>query len=180
MVMLGSWMRALRPATTSRRLWGGILVAMPTAIPAAPLTNRCGTLAGSTAGSSWSQEGRSMSSTVCGMTDAWCWLRPDSHAYCTSRDIHTTMYGTLSIHATVDSSLDSLWCGMVIPVRHRNWGQNLLCQHPSLPGTWPRRSVAGGTPCIAWQLQGHCQLTQNCRDHLSAPTSLLCKLCLPP
>ena len=39
------------PAATSRRLCGGILVAMPTAIPSEPLTRRLGNRAGSTTGS---------------------------------------------------------------------------------------------------------------------------------
>ena len=39
------------PSTTSVKLWGGMLVAMPTAIPAAPLTRRLGILAGKTVGS---------------------------------------------------------------------------------------------------------------------------------
>src|SRR2546427_1457373 len=38
-------------STTSERLWGGILVAMPTAMPEEPLTSRFGTLVGSTVGS---------------------------------------------------------------------------------------------------------------------------------
>ena len=57
MVMSGLCIKAVKPATTSRRLWGGILVAIPTAIPAAPFTSRCGTLAGSTVGSSCDQAG---------------------------------------------------------------------------------------------------------------------------
>ena len=36
---------------TSRRLWGGILVAMPTAMPEEPLTSRLGNREGSTRGS---------------------------------------------------------------------------------------------------------------------------------
>ena len=36
---------------TSRRLWGGMEVAMPTAMPEAPLTKRLGTTAGSGKGS---------------------------------------------------------------------------------------------------------------------------------
>ena len=36
---------------TSRKLWGGILVAIPTAIPEVPLTNRFGYLEGRTVGS---------------------------------------------------------------------------------------------------------------------------------
>ena len=38
-------------AITSRRLWGGILVAMPTAMPVPPLTRRFGNLDGRTTGS---------------------------------------------------------------------------------------------------------------------------------
>ena len=38
-------------AMTSRRLWGGIFVAMPTAIPVPPFTRRFGNLDGSTVGS---------------------------------------------------------------------------------------------------------------------------------
>jgi len=37
---------------TSRRLCGGMRVAMPTAMPDVPLTSSCGTRAGSTSGSS--------------------------------------------------------------------------------------------------------------------------------
>ena len=40
-----------RPSTSSPRLWGGMLLAMPTAMPEAPFISRCGTLAGSTTGS---------------------------------------------------------------------------------------------------------------------------------
>ena len=39
------------PAATSRRLCGGMLVAMPTAIPAEPLISRFGKRAGRTVGS---------------------------------------------------------------------------------------------------------------------------------
>jgi hypothetical protein len=39
------------PSITSRRLCGGMFVAMPTAMPEAPLTRRLGTRAGSTSGS---------------------------------------------------------------------------------------------------------------------------------
>ena len=39
------------PSTSSERLWGGILVAIPTAIPSDPLTSRFGYTAGRTAGS---------------------------------------------------------------------------------------------------------------------------------
>ena len=43
--------RAKVPLITSPRLWGGILVAIPTAIPPAPLTNKFGNWAGRTDGS---------------------------------------------------------------------------------------------------------------------------------
>ena len=49
---LGCLSRCLSACTTSTRLCGGMLVAMPTAIPAVPLTTRLGIAAGSTAGSS--------------------------------------------------------------------------------------------------------------------------------
>jgi hypothetical protein len=39
------------PSTTSRRLCGGMLVAIPTAIPDPPLTSRLGMRLGSTSGS---------------------------------------------------------------------------------------------------------------------------------
>ena len=38
----GSSMRATMPLTISRRLWGGNIGAMPTAMPWLPLTNRLG------------------------------------------------------------------------------------------------------------------------------------------
>ena len=41
----------ITPAATSRRLCGGMLVAMPTAMPADPLTRRFGNRAGRTVGS---------------------------------------------------------------------------------------------------------------------------------
>ena len=41
----------VQAATTSRRLWGGIFVAMPTAIPVVPLTRRFGKREGMTSGS---------------------------------------------------------------------------------------------------------------------------------
>src|SRR5438552_3889927 len=50
-VVLGSSMSITRAATPSVRLWGGMLVAMPTAMPAEPLTSRFGMRAGSTTGS---------------------------------------------------------------------------------------------------------------------------------
>ncbi len=52
MVMSDLSMRACSPETTSRRLWGGMRVAMPTAMPEDPLMSRLGTLAGNTRGSS--------------------------------------------------------------------------------------------------------------------------------
>ena len=39
------------PSMTSRILWGGMFVAMPTAMPEVPLTRSCGNFAGSTDGS---------------------------------------------------------------------------------------------------------------------------------
>lgn len=50
-VMSGSAIRASNASTTSTRLCGGIRVAMPTAMPAAPLTSSAGTLEGSIVGS---------------------------------------------------------------------------------------------------------------------------------
>ena len=47
----GSSMKATTASTTSRRLCGGMFVAMPTAIPEEPLTSRFGKRAGSTTGS---------------------------------------------------------------------------------------------------------------------------------
>ena len=46
----GSSSNASTPATTSFRLCGGMLVAMPTAMPELPLTSRFGTRVGSTSG----------------------------------------------------------------------------------------------------------------------------------
>ena len=42
---------AIHPSITSPKLWGGIFVAIPTAIPLAPLTNKFGTFDGNTVGS---------------------------------------------------------------------------------------------------------------------------------
>ena len=42
---------AKHPSITSPKLWGGTFVAIPTAIPPAPLTKRFGYLAGRTLGS---------------------------------------------------------------------------------------------------------------------------------
>ena len=49
--MDGSSIMAMQASTTSPRLCGGMLVAMPTAMPADPLTSRLGTRDGSTVGS---------------------------------------------------------------------------------------------------------------------------------
>ncbi len=48
---LGWPIRCLSAWTTSTRLCGGMLVAMPTAMPVAPLTSRLGMVEGSTPGS---------------------------------------------------------------------------------------------------------------------------------
>ena len=48
--MSGLSIMAQRASVTSPRLWGGMLVAMPTAMPPEPLTSRLGNRAGSTAG----------------------------------------------------------------------------------------------------------------------------------
>ena len=47
----GLFMRWITPSITSERLCGGIFVAMPTAIPDEPLTNKLGNAAGMTSGS---------------------------------------------------------------------------------------------------------------------------------
>lgn len=54
LLMSGCSTSARRAATTSCTLCGGIFVAIPTAMPCVPLISRCGTLAGSTSGSSCS------------------------------------------------------------------------------------------------------------------------------
>ena len=51
-VMAGFSTRAIRPLITSVRLCGGILVAMPTAMPSEPLTRMLGMRDGRTEGSS--------------------------------------------------------------------------------------------------------------------------------
>ena len=48
----GLSINATIPSTTSPRLCGGIFVAIPTAIPFAPFSNKFGSLAGNTTGSS--------------------------------------------------------------------------------------------------------------------------------
>ena len=50
-VMSRSWIIAIRPSTISVRLCGARLVAMPTAMPAAPFTSRLGMADGRTSGS---------------------------------------------------------------------------------------------------------------------------------
>ncbi|MNZ79588.1 hypothetical protein D3C78_981950 [compost metagenome] len=50
MVMSALSISARQPSMTSPRLCGGMLVAMPTAIPLEPLTSRLGILVGMTAG----------------------------------------------------------------------------------------------------------------------------------
>ena len=47
----GSSMYAVTAPTTSRRLWGGMFVAIPTAMPCEPLTSRLGKRLGRTSGS---------------------------------------------------------------------------------------------------------------------------------
>ena len=50
--VISGWLMTLMVASiTSRRLWGGTLVAIPTAIPEEPLISRLGTLAGRMEGS---------------------------------------------------------------------------------------------------------------------------------
>ena len=56
-VASGFSMSMTSPSTTSPRLWGGILVAMPTAMPEEPLMSRFGTLVGRTIGS-WSDSSK--------------------------------------------------------------------------------------------------------------------------
>jgi len=48
----GSSIMAVSAATTSLRLWGGMLVAIPTAIPVEPFIRSCGMALGRTVGSS--------------------------------------------------------------------------------------------------------------------------------
>ena len=50
-VISGFLAKAITPSITSPKLWGGILVAIPTAIPTEPETNKLGNLAGKTVGS---------------------------------------------------------------------------------------------------------------------------------
>ena len=50
-VVSGRSISATSPSTTSVRLCGGMLVAMPTAMPAEPLTRRFGIRVGRTTGS---------------------------------------------------------------------------------------------------------------------------------
>ena len=46
-------MRAIVASAISPRWWGGMFVAMPTAMPELPLMSRFGSLAGSTDGCFW-------------------------------------------------------------------------------------------------------------------------------
>ena len=50
-VMSGFLLKLSTPSITSVKLWGGIFVAIPTAIPAAPFTSKLGKRAGKTDGS---------------------------------------------------------------------------------------------------------------------------------
>ena len=50
-VISGLSIMAMIPSMTSPRLWGGIFVAIPTAIPEDPFTSRLGIFEGRTAGS---------------------------------------------------------------------------------------------------------------------------------
>ena len=52
-VRSGSSMSAIVASTISPRWWGGMLVAMPTAMPELPLMSRFGSLAGRTDGCFW-------------------------------------------------------------------------------------------------------------------------------
>ena len=62
--MLGLAINANNPSTSSVRLWGGMLVAIPTAMPVEPLSSSWGTRAGITVGSCWEPSKLSMKSTV--------------------------------------------------------------------------------------------------------------------
>ena len=55
----GFWRMRRQASTSSLRLWGGMFVAMPTAMPADPFRSRFGTPEGSTTGSDslWSKFG---------------------------------------------------------------------------------------------------------------------------
>ena len=52
-VSFGLSISAMVPSMASPRLWGGMFVARPTAMPLAPLTSRFGYLPGSRSGSRW-------------------------------------------------------------------------------------------------------------------------------
>ena len=62
------------PSITSPKLWGGILVAIPTAIPDEPLTNKFGNLDGNTAGSFSSPSKFGIKSTVFLLISLSIWL----------------------------------------------------------------------------------------------------------
>ena len=65
---------AMVASTTSRRLWGGMLVAIPTAMPELPLTSRLGARAGSTVGSSMRPSKLGMKSTVSSSMSVSSWV----------------------------------------------------------------------------------------------------------
>ncbi|OPY29310.1 MAG: hypothetical protein A4E31_00679 [Methanomassiliicoccales archaeon PtaU1.Bin030] len=60
----GSSIRCIRASHISRRLWGGMFVAMPTAMPDEPFTRRLGNFDGSTTGSFSEASKLSTKSTV--------------------------------------------------------------------------------------------------------------------
>ena len=62
--MSGLAISASVPSISSVRLWGGMLVAMPTAMPVEPLSSSCGIRAGITVGSCWEPSKLSAKSTV--------------------------------------------------------------------------------------------------------------------
>ncbi len=64
MVMSGLPMSSVSASTTSPRLWGGMLVAIPTAMPEEPFIRRLGTRLGRTTGSSRDSSKLGMKSTV--------------------------------------------------------------------------------------------------------------------
>ena len=57
-------MRIFMAVITSDKLWGGILVAIPTAMPSAPIRSKLGRLAGKTVGSFWEPSKLSINLTV--------------------------------------------------------------------------------------------------------------------
>ena len=73
---------ATAASITSPRLWGGILVAMPTAMPSQPVTSRCGNCAGSTTGSLRCPSNVGRKSTV-------CFLISESSSTARGRSLHS-------------------------------------------------------------------------------------------